>query len=90
MNISQFLAAYNPKELYVTLKCLLSNTFRELNLQKVEFLKAEHQEEFRGIRLEYIDLLNVARRFCENSTPLLQHPIEKLRRNVGINYRQLY
>jgi hypothetical protein len=90
MGIKELIAQYHPIELYKQLKRLLSDSFNELDLQKVEYLKPVHQERFRQIRLEYIDLLNVGRRFCEESTPPLQYSIEKLQRRDEINYRQLY
>lgn len=85
MGIKELIGQFNCTEMYKQLKILLASTFEELDLQKVESLKLKHQQIFCQIRLEYIDLLNAGRRFCEESNPRLQYSIELLERSSVID-----
>lgn len=80
MAMSKILSELNVKHLFNNVKRFLMDTFTQLDLDKAEALKPNHQKIFRKLRLSYVDLINETRQFCEDAIPSLEVSIEKIQK----------
>jgi len=76
--IASLLAKISRQQCYEMLKTFLANLSTELDIVKAKMLKPEHQQQFRQLRLDYFDLLNVINAYCEAAIPLVEYSQEKL------------